>query len=297
MVSAKLNFRGLKKNYHHLTKHEKLNLIDKNNNKISLTRQAELLGVSRSSIYYQPIISLEDISVMNLIDEIYTKYPFYGSRRIKQELAKYYYLNLSRKKIQRLMSQMGIEAIYPKKNTSKPNIQNKIYPYLLKNLTIKYPNHVWATDITYIRLNKGFAYLAAIMDWYSRYVVAWELSNSLEIDFVLSNLNNALETNIPEIHNSDQGSHFTSKQYTDILTTNTVRISMDSRGRCMDNIFTERLWRTVKYENIYINSYQDIVDLRSGLEEYFDFYNNHRIHSKLDNQTPQEVYFNKILTN
>lgn len=230
---------------------------------------------------------------MNLIDEIYTKYPFYGSRRIRKELAKYHNLNLSRKKIQRLMRQMTIEAIYPKKNFSKANIQNKTYPYLLKNLTIKKPDHVWGTDITYIRLKQGFAYLTAIMDWFSRYVISWEISQSLEIEFVLKNLKHALQTGSPQIHNSDQGSHFTSQEYTNLLRTDKVQISMDSRGRCMDNIFTERLWRTVKYENIYINSYRDLTDLKSGLEKYFDFYNNHRIHSKLDDRTPHEVYLTK----
>ncbi len=293
----KQSFHGSKKNYHHLTHSDKLNLVDKNNYKISLSRQTELLGISRSSIYYKPIISLEDISIMNLIDEIYTKYPFYGSRRIKKELSKYHNISANRKKIQRLMSQMGIEAIYPKKNTSQPNNENRTFPYLLRNLIIRKPNHVWGADITYIRLKQGFAYLVAIMDWFSRYVVSWEISNTLEIGFVLTNLKKALQCGSPLIHNSDQGSHFTSKEYTNILRSDEVQISMDSRGRCMDNIFTERLWRTVKYENIYINSYQDISDLRSGLEKYFDFYNNHRIHSKLDDQTPREVYFNEILTN
>ena len=230
---------------------------------------------------------------MNLIDEIYTKYPFYGSRRIKKELSKYHRLKVNRKRIQRLMDQMGIEAVYPKKNTSKSNSQNKIFPYLLRNLTIKKPNHVWGTDITYVRLNQGFAYLAAIMDWFSRYVISWEISPTLEIEFVLNNLKRALRVRSPQIHNSDQGSHFTSKEYTGILQTDNIQISMDSRGRCMDNIFTGRLWRTIKYENIYINSYQDISDLKSGLEKYFDFYNNHRIHSKLDDQTPREVYLTK----
>lgn len=290
------NFRGLKKNYYHLTHLDKLNLIDKNNCEISLSRQADLLGISRSSIYYQNLpISPEDINVMNLIDVIYTKYPFYGSRRIKKELKIYHGIIANRKRIQRLMREMGIEAIYPRQNTSRPDNQNQTYPYLIRNLIINHPNQVWGTDITYIKLNQGFCYLTAIMDWYSRYVIAWELSSTLEIDFILSNLENALKTNIPEIHNSDQGCHFTSKQYTDILKTNEVQISMDGRNRCMDNIFTERLWRTVKYEDIYINSYQDIFELKSGLEKYFDFYNNHRIHSKLDDQTPYAVYFNKIL--
>ena len=190
------------------------------------------------------------------------------------------------------MRQMGIEAIYPRQNTSTPNIQNEVYKYLLKNLTIKYPNQVWGTDITYIKLNQGFAYLVAIMDWFSRYVIAWELSGSLEIEFVLNNLNKALEINKPEIHNSDQGSHFTSGQYTGILKTSDVQISMDGRGRCMDNIFNERLWRTVKYEDVYIKSYPNIREARSGLGEYFDFYNNHRLHSSLNYVTPSKLYFN-----
>lgn len=228
---------------------------------------------------------------MNIIDQIYTKYPFYGSRRMSTELRRYHDIICNRKRAQRLMEQMGIEAIYPHSNTSAPNIQNEIYKYLLKDLTIEYPNQVWGTDITYIRLNHGFAYLVAIIDWFSRYVIAWELSDRLEIEFVLSNLNKALLTNKPEIHNSDQGSHFTSKQYTGILKTRDVQISMDGRGRCMDNIFTERLWRTVKCENVYIKSYGNVREARLGLNEYFDFYNNHRLHSSLNYATPNEIYF------
>ncbi len=273
--------------------HEKASLIEKDNPDICLSRQTELLGISRSSIYYQPVpVSQEEIDLMNIIDEIYTKYPFYGSRRIEKELRYYYEIICNRKCVQRLMRQMGIEAIYPRQNTSTPNIQNEVYKYLLKNLTIKYPNQVWGTDITYIKLNQGFAYLVAIMDWFSRYVIAWELSGSLEIEFVLNNLNKALEINKPEIHNSDQGSHFTSGQYTGILKTSDVQISMDGRGRCMDNIFNERLWRTVKYEDVYIKSYPNIREARSGLGEYFDFYNNHRLHSSLNYVTPSKLYFN-----
>ena len=192
------------------------------------------------------------------------------------------------------MKLMGIEAIYPKPNLSKPNIQNLSYPYLLQSLTIDHPNQVWGTDITYVKLNQGFCYLVAIMDWFSRYVVAWELSNGLDIEFVIRNLKKALTINIPEIGNSDQGSHFTSLQYTSILEENKVRISMDGRGRCMDNIFTERLWRSVKYENIYIKSYDDATMARAGLTEYFNIYNNERPHSSLNDLTPAEVYFNKI---
>lgn len=277
-----------------LTHSEKTGLVEKDNQIITLSRQAQLLNVSRSSLYYKPIpISEEEISLMNLIDELYTKCPFYGTRRIKKEIRKKHSIAVSRTRIKRLMGVMGIEAIYPKKNTSKPNIQNQTYPYLLRGIAITKPNQVWGTDITYIKLNQGFCYLVAIMDWFSRYVIAWEVCNSLEIDFVIRNLEEALKTGKPDIHNSDQGSHFTSPQYTSILKTNEIKISMDGRGRCMDNIFTERLWRTVKYENIYIKSYTSIRDLRSGLKEYFYFYNKERIHFSLDDKTPAEVYFNK----
>lgn len=231
---------------------------------------------------------------MNLIDKIYTKCPFYGARQIKRVLKRDHKAIASRPHIRRLMKLMGIEAIYPKPNLSKKNIQNPTYPYLLRNLTIDHPDQVWGTDITYVKLNQGFCYLVAIMDWYSRYVVAWELSNSLEIGFVTRNLKKALTINIPEIENSDQGGHFTSPQYTSILLENKVKISMDGRGRCMDNIFTERLWRSVKYENIYIKSYNDIAEARTGLTEYFEIYNNERPHSSLNDLTPREVYFNKI---
>ena len=262
---------------------------------ISLSRQAQLLGVSRSSLYYNPVpISQADTDLMNLIDRIYTKCPFYGARQIKRVLKRKHKAIVSRPHIRRLMKLMGIEAIYPKPNLSKPNIQNQVYPYLLQNLTVDRPNQVWGTDITYIKLSHGFCYLVAIMDWHSRYVVAWELSNSLDIEFVLSNLKKALAINIPEIENSDQGSHFTSLQYTSILEENKVQISMDGRGRCMDNVFTERLWRTVKYENIYIKSYNGVLEARAGLTEYVDFYNNDRPHSSLNDLTPAEVYFNKI---
>lgn len=192
---------------------------------------------------------------------------------------------------------MGIEAIYPKKkyHLSDPDNLHKKYPYLLRNFTTIRPNQVWGTDITYLKLNHGFAYLTAIMDWFSRYVVAWDVSNSLEIGFVVQNLQSALKINIPEIHNSDQGSHFTSSQYTNTLEQNNIQISMDGRGRCMDNIFTERLWRSVKYEDIYIKSYNNAQEAKIGLRDYFNKYNNRRPHQGLGNLTPAEVYFNKII--
>ena len=271
-------------------------MVERDHSDITISRQATILGISRASLYYQPVpISDEDINLMNLIDKIYTKCPFYGSRQIKKVLKREHKIIVSRPHVSRLMKNMGLEAIYPKPNLSKPNIQNQTYPYLLRNLTIDHPDQVWGTDITYVKLNQGFCYLVAIMDWFSRYVIAWELSNSLDIEFVTRNLKNALAINIPEIENSDQGSHFTSPQYTSILEENRVKISMDGKGRCMDNIFTERLWRSVKYENIYIKSYNDIQEARIGLTEYFEIYNNERPHSGLNDLTPSEVYFNKFI--
>lgn len=240
-------------------------------------------------------MSQAEIDLTNLVDRIYTAYPFYGNRRIKTELEKNHQLIVSRTHVRKLTNVLGLETIYPKPkdHSSDPNSQHKKYPYLLTGLTIDRPNQVWGTDITYIQLNQGFCYLVALMDWFSRYVVAWELSATLEIDFVLSNLQRAVKVAVPELHNSDQGSHFTSPQYTGILDEYGIRISMDGRGRCMDNIFTERLWRTVKYENVYLKSYADMQEARAGLTEYFDFYNHRRWHTSLNNLTPAAVYFNQ----
>lgn len=263
---------------------------------LSLHFQTQLLGISRSRFYYQPTpVSPDDIRIMNLVDKVFTDCPFYGSRKITQELKLTHHEQINRKRVQRLMQEMGLEAIYPKpkKGLSKSSRQHKKYPYLLTNLPIIHPNHIWSTDITYIRLKRGFCYLVALLDWYSRFVVAWQLSETLEVDFCLSNLQRALQLNRPEIHNSDQGSQFTSPQYTDLLANAGVQISMDGRGRCMDNVFTERLWRTVKYENVYIRDYQNIHEARPGLTEYFDFYNHRRRHQSLDYRTPAQLYFQK----
>ncbi len=273
----------------------KLNLIAPEITDIPISRQAELLEISRSSYYYQPMIDEENICVMNLIDKIYTDYPFYGFRRITAELVGSYQKQVNRKRVQRLMRLMGIEAIYPK---PKPNLSqncflNKTYPYLLKDCQITRPNQVWGTDITYIKLEKGWAYLTAILDWFSRYVISWKLSETLESDFCVDNLQNALEINLPEIHNSDQGVQFTDKNYTGMLEEKEIKISMDGRGRCMNNIFTERLWRTVKYENVFLRSYHDINDAKAGLKDYFKFYNAKRRHQSLDYQTPESVYNNR----
>ena len=227
---------------------------------------------------------------MELIDEEYTKHPFYGTRRMKQFLKKKGYL-VGRKHIGVLMRKMGLEAVFPKPNLSKAHPEDKIYPYLLRGLNITKPNQVWSADITYIRLKQGFVYLVAIIDWYSRYVLSWRLSNTLESDFCVDALNEALSKyGKPEIFNTDQGSQFTSKRFTSVLTDREILISMDGRGRAYDNIFIERLWRTVKYENIYMMDYRNIFEVRAGLEEYLKFYNEERYHQSLDYKTPVEIY-------
>ena len=265
-------------------------MTEKSNEQISLKRQAQLLDLSRSCLYYQPKENPQDQRIMNLIDKIYTDLPFYGSRRVRKELRIYYQINVCREHAQRLMRLMGLEAIYPKRKTSIPNQENKIYPYLLRGLPINHPNQVWSADITYVKLENSWAYLIAIMDWYSRYVIDWQLSENLEIEFCLETLNRALNKKRPEIFNSDQDARFTSPQFTGILEAKQVKISMDSRGRYLDNIFNERLWRTVKYENIYLKHYQNIKEAREGLIEYFDFFNNKRFHSSLNDLTPAQVY-------
>ncbi|MBU1131314.1 IS3 family transposase [Patescibacteria group bacterium] len=262
--------------------------MNKEHFNISLLRQSALLDISRSSIYYQPTVKKEDILIMNAIDEIFTKYPFYGHRRIKPELKEEYSVNIGKKRIISLMHEMGLNAIYPRKklNLSDPNKQHKKFPYLLKDFPIIRPNQVWGTDITYIKLKSHFAYLVAIIDWHSRYVISWKLSSTLENIFCIQALKEALAVNITDIHNSDQGAQYTSIDYINVLEENKIRISMDGRGRCMDNIFTERLWRTVKYENVYLNEYADIGEAGQGLREYFKFYNEKRRHQSLDYKTP-----------
>lgn len=280
--------------------HEKRKeLIVSDHADISISRQVELLGISRSSFYYAPRPDPEEIQITRAIDEIYTQRPFYGSRRMKDALSDDYAIKIGRHQTRRLMRLMGLEAIYPKKKpkTSISEQSHKKYPYLLRELPITRPNQVWGTDITYIRLEEGWAYLVAILDWYSRYVVAWEISPTLESDFCITALNAALQKENPEIFNSDQGVQFTSHDFTEILNARGIKISMDGRGRCMDNIFTERLWRTVKYENVYLKSYRNIREAREGLAEYFQFYNHKRRHQSLDNQTPADVYLNNQRSN
>lgn len=246
--------------------------------------------MSRSSYYYEPASETElNLKLMKLIDEIYTERPFYGTRKVTEELMKNGY-EINRKRTQRLMQKMGIRVIYPRPNLSKPNKAHRTYPYLLKGVVIEEVNHVWSTDITYIPVKKGYLYLVAVLDWFSRYVLTWELSNNLESDFCINVLEEALEMGKPKIFNSDQGTQFTSNRFVDILKRHDVQISMDGRGRAFDNIFVERLWRTVKYEEVYCKAYESCEEAKKNLSEYFKFYNKKRIHQSLDYKTPEEIY-------
>lgn len=261
---------------------------------LSKRRQAELLGVSRSSLYYAPKPKTEDLRICHLIDQIYTDHPFYGSRRIRWVLQHEHNIPICREHVQRLMRLMGIQGICPKVKTSIPAKDAQKYPYLLRNLAITEPNQTWGTDITYIPLSDGFCYLVALLDWFSRYVLAWEVAATMEVEFCARALQSALRVAIPDIHNSDQGAQFTSQEYTGILKAHpSIRISMDGRGRCMDNIFTERLWRSVKYEEIYVKHYETIDEVREGLALYFSFYNTKRPHQALNYRTPADVYFGR----
>jgi putative transposase len=263
---------------------------------VSVRTQCALLQLNRSTYYNQPLkkpeVSTDDLLLMNEIDKIYTEFPYYGSRRMAKQLQRNFGLPVNRKRVRRLMQVMGIEAIYPKPNTSKASPDNKIYPYLLRGVSASCPNHIWGVDITYIRLNKEWMYLVAIIDWFSRFVISWELSDTLEVDFCIETLKKALTKGISYIHNSDQGSQFTALEYIGVLQGYpTIQISMDGRGRAMDNIFTERLWRSVKYEEVYIHDYQSPRDARESLTNYFYKYNNKRLHQSISYQTPAEVYY------
>ncbi len=259
---------------------------------LSYGEQAEMLGVSRSNLYYQPRPADErTVLVMNKIDEVYTSYPFYGSRRIAKEVGLQLGIAVNRKRVQGLMQSMGIQAVYPKPNLSKSNPGHRIYPYLLKGVTAGHPNHIWGTDITYIRMQHGFVYLVAYLDWFSRYILSWRLSTTLEIAFVLDAAAEALQRHgAPEIENNDQGSHFTSEQHIKLFEEKGTRISMDHRGRAYDNIFTERLWRTIKYEEVYLKSYQTVIEAKENMKEYITFYNNKRLHQSLGYKTPREIF-------
>lgn len=258
---------------------------------LSLRRQCELLGVARSAYYYTPVgESPENLTLMRLIDELYLAYPFFGARRMLTHLpTEWQWVNI--KRIRRLMGLMGIEAIYPKPNLSKAAQGHKIYPYLLRDRPVTAPNQVWATDITYIPMAKGFLYLTAVIDWYSRFVLSWRLSNSLHLDFCVTCLKDALsQWGKPQIFNTDQGSQFTSDAFTGVLANRQIQISMDGKGRALDNVFVERLWRSLKYELIYLHSWSDGFQLEKGLRQYLQFYNHERKHQALNNCTPAQVY-------
>lgn len=258
---------------------------------LPVARQCKILDLSRSSLYYKPMPESEaDLNIMSLIDEIHLRYPFYGSRRIADELLDNGF-DLTRGQVRRFMLKMGVEAIYRKPRLSIPHPGHKFYPYLLRGLTIDRANQVWATDITFIPMAKGHAYLVAVMDWASRKVLSWRLSNTLDASFCLEALEEAIQLyGSPEIFNTDQGSQFTSEAFTGKLKEHGIRISMDGKGRWRDNIFIERLWKSVKYEEVYLKGYDSIAVAKKSLREYFDFYNRRRWHQNLEKQTPDQVY-------
>jgi putative transposase len=265
-------------------------MIDREHPRLSLVRQCALLGINRSSLYCQPTAAgAQDLELMALMDRQYLKTPFYGSRRMTVWLRTQRH-QVNRKRVRRLMQLMGLEAIYRRPNTSKPAPGHKVYPYLLRGLEINRVNQVWATDITYIPMARGFLYLVAIMDWHSRYVLAWRLSNTLEVDFCVEALEEALRKGKPEIFNTDQGSQFTSEAFTGRLLAQGIQVSMDGKGRCMDNVFVERLWRSVKYEEVYLKAYQNGSEARRGIGAYLAFYNQERPHQALGYRTPGQVF-------
>lgn len=266
-------------------------MVERENKKVPLRTQARILSLSRSSLYYKPVEPSDtEVRLKHRIDEIYTDHPVYGSRRITQEL-RFEGWDVNRKHVQRCMREMGIAGICPGPNLSKRNMQHKVYPYLLRNVTPNRPNHVFGIDITYIRLKHGWMYLVAVIDWYARYIVSWQLDQTLEMPFVLTAVKAALRQARPEIWNSDQGSHFTSEQYTDLLKEAGVRISMDGKNRALDNIITERFWRTLKYEEVYLHEYTSPKEARQKIAQFIQHYSYRRRHQSLGYLTPAQVYF------
>jgi len=268
----------------------KRSLVEPKHAELSVRRQCELLDLNRSSVYYEPVAaSAEDQELMRLIDAQYTKYPFLGSRRMVKWLGTKGRA-VNRKRVQRLLRIMGLEAVYPKPKLSAPDRSHTVYPYLLRNVSIERVNQVWSADITYIPMASGFMYLAATIDWFSRYVVAWRLSNTLDGSFCREMLEEALSTGCPEVFNTDQGIQFTARAWTSRLEEAGVKVSMDGRGRCLDNVFVERLWRSVKYEDVYLRCYESVPELERGLRSYFAFYNGERLHQSLGYRPPVVVY-------
>jgi putative transposase len=269
-------------------------MIDREHN-LPLCRQAELLKLSRSSIYYEADpVPAGELVIMRQIDELHLNYPFAGSRMLR-DLLRADGVVIGREKVATLMRRMGIEAIYRRPNTSKPAVGHKIYPYLLRGIKIDRPNQVWAMDITYIPMARGFVYLAAVVDWFTRRVLSWRLSITMEVEFCLEAVQEALAKYVkPETFNTDQGSQFTSAAFTGLLLENRIAISMDGRGSWRDNVFVERLWRSVKYEDVYLRAYDSVADARAHLGRYLTFYNTKRPHSSLDARTPDHAYFNHV---
>jgi len=267
-------------------------MIDPDHKKLSKTRQCKMLNITRSSMYYKSRRKKAlDLKLMRLIDEQYLKTPCWGTRSMRNHLRRLGY-KVNRKRVQRLMRLMGLEAIYPKPKTSKPHPEHKVYPYLLRNKTIDHADQVWTADITYIPMALGFMYLVAVMDWYSRKVLSWSISNTLDSEFCIEAVSEAIgRYGTPEIFNTDQGSQFTSGGFIDLLKSNDIQISMDGRGRVQDNIFIERLWWTIKYQYLYLWSFENGSQLRKGLRQWFEFYNRERFHQALDGLTPDEVYY------
>lgn len=273
---------------------ERRSWVELNHPGLSVSRQCVLLGVARSSVYYTPNTSEspENLALMRRIDEQYLKRPYYGVPRMTLWLNEQG-SQVNHKRVSRLMRLMGLQATLPGPHTSKPHPEHRIYPYLLRDIAVEAPNEVWCADITYVPMWRGFMYLVAVMDWFSRYVLAWRLANTLDASFCLEALEAALAFNKPEIFNSDQGSQFTSQDFTDMVKAAGARISMDGKGRCFDNIFVERLWRSVKYEEVYLKDYVEVIDAHDGLGGYFNYYNLERPHQSLTNMTPAEIYFGK----
>ncbi len=265
-------------------------MVEPGHAELSLRRQCDLLGLNRSTLYYEPAAeTAANLRLMRLLDQEYTAHPFLGSRRLTQWLVRQGE-PVNRKRVQRLLRLMGLEAIYPKPKLSAAGAGHRIYPYLLRGVRLERPDQVWSTDITYVPLASGFMYLAAILDWYSRYVLAWRLSNTLDGSFCLEMLEEALSRGQPEVFNTDQGVQFTARAWTGRLESAGIAVSMDGKGRCLDNVFVERLWRSVKYEDIYLWRYEDVPQLQRGLGRYFPYYNEERLHQALGYHTPAQIY-------
>ena len=293
-VALRWNWSGSKKNLPPSVD-DKRDLIEPDHPVLSVRRQCELIGLNRGTYYYEPAKETPlNLALMRMIDEQYMRTPFYGYPKMTEYLRNQGHW-VNPKRIDRLMRVMGLRALVPKRRMTRNNPDHKVYPYLLRNVPITRVNQVWSADITYVPMNQGFMYLVAILDWFSRYVLSWQLSNTLDNIFCLMALERALQYEKPDIFNTDQGIQFTSRDFTERLEFAGVKISMDSRGRVFDNIFIERLWRTVKYEDIYLRNYSAVIELEQGLGRYFQFYNNERFHQSLDYRTPAQVYYAGLL--